>query len=125
MKNRLSGMLIFALGFIAGGSIMCYLSMKASETYLHCVKLIFEIQQEATTYHFMKAGDYQRALVHYKILADSQGDKTIYAFQQKHSPWSFSFPFTAIILKEIGESSDTEGKGKRAIEGLTRGHLAR
>jgi hypothetical protein len=52
----------------------------------------FEIQQEATTYHFMKLGAYQRALVHFKILADSQGGKNIYAFQAEYSQWPFSFP---------------------------------
>ena len=124
MKKYCQGMLIFVIGFIVGLIVMCYLSMKASTTYLHIVKLNFEIQQEATAYHFMKAGDYQRALVHYKNLADSQSEKNIYAFQSEHSQWAFSFPFAAVVLKEIGKSLDPEGKGRRAIEGITRGNLA-
>lgn len=124
MKRYWRGAVVFIIGFVIGGSLMGYLAMNASKTYLHGVKLNFEIQQEATAYHFLKLGDYQRALVHYKNLADSQGGKNIYAFQPEYSQWPFSFPLAAIILEQIGKANDPDGKGRRSIEGITRGNLA-
>ncbi len=123
MKKFALGLSSLIAGMITGVILMGLLSMKASKIYLESIRIDYLTEQELLAVRAQKDGDSNQALIHYSNLVYATSPSGIRFFETMQSKWSFSFPFAAIIVEEIGRDAGASKLSRAGIEGVNRGKL--
>lgn len=122
MKKLISIIAIALLSFSAGALFMCYMSLKASETFLDIVRVNYISEQEILASHEKKTQDTHQVVTRYKNIVEAKESPGLFCFSVKNNAWDFFFPFETIGLKEVKKEV-----GSRAFEydlGISHGKLA-
>jgi hypothetical protein len=104
--------------------MMALLSQKASVTYTQMLRLNYQIEQEELAENAKQKNDWDRAIFHYRNVVELISRPANKTASPDQAPWALQFPFTALIVREISDRSDTTGRGQQMLEGLNRGKLA-
>ena len=103
MKKFFAFFLTFLTGIVIGILIMGFLSMKASRTYLEVFRISYEHEQERLAARACQSGALHWELAHRKNVVDLSLPSDLSSLENTEATWDFTFPFTAPILKAIGD----------------------
>ena len=122
MKRFLKVILILVIGFAGGVITTCYLSMRASSSFIDFIKIEYETEQELMAIRAKKREDLDQAITHYKNLVAASSSLGLHCFSRGNDIWSMDFPFGAIILRRMVDAIPE--KGKNRDEAMKRAVLA-
>jgi hypothetical protein len=121
MKTTLTHSLAVLTGLALGVVIMGYLSARASKMYLETLRVNIVTEQAQLGAQANKRGDRYSELVHRSNIVTFSVPGQLPSMEEMKKSWSFSFPFTSLILERIGEGSE---KGKLKAYAIDLARLA-
>jgi hypothetical protein len=122
MKKLLCPIFLIGIGFIFGVIIMCFLSMRASSSFLEIVRLNYQQEQQIMAIRAKKSGNIHQAVIHYSNLVSVTSSPGLYSFNNNRDYWTIGFPLSSLVLSKIDDESTN--KSKDFQEGINRGMLA-
>jgi len=121
LKKTLIIIVPFLLGMICGSALMAQLFKNASAVYLEMIYSNHSNMLEKKGDDAYKQCQFAEAAGYYRSLLALPGIKSS---MQKNNPWTFGFPLSAIVLKNISSAADPSGLGSRRLKGIYHGKLA-
>jgi hypothetical protein len=110
-----------AAGFIAGALVYGWFAAHTLDMRNQMVQTQFAVEQEFRAVRAERQGDLLGALHAQWSTVEARSAEWLHTNFETPPPW---FAFAFITLERIERSTDPEGKGRRADQGLARGHLA-
>ncbi len=123
----IKNVLIFVIGFFCGALFLNLLCINALNVHKTIIKAKLSAEQQMLAQRAQRDSDFLRALIHRWNVVDLNSKDGFRIFRKNQSEKNnlgFSFPFAAIVLRQIEKKSDPAGKGKIMQEGLERAQLA-
>lgn len=129
MRRTLRVAAVFAAGLVVGVIATNLLGMMARRQYREILRVDMAVEQEMLAARARRQGDLLGAVLHRWASVQSQAKDGFGAFRDDwgahaEAEQQFSFPVYAIVLGEMQKTSDPDGRGQRALEGLDRGKYA-
>ncbi|MGZ3524233.1 MAG: hypothetical protein ACXU9L_05525 [Thermodesulfobacteriota bacterium] len=127
MKKVLLYTISVVIGVAAGIIFMGLLSVRASQMYLEVFRSNIIAEQMRLAAQAHEKGDKYSELVHRSNIVTFSQIGDLDPMENMKGTWSFSFPFTSLVLERIGAGSDKGeklNKGKRIAYAIDLGRLA-